>query len=292
MRKGLVSVIIPAYNCEKTIERAIESILKQTYQELEIIVVDDMSTDDTARIAEKVALREPRVQLFRVTKDDPYRFDAKLSRNINAGYSARNEGFKHVHGEFVTFQDADDESFLNRIETQLVLLKENDADHVTTDWMRYDDQYHHRKFDFKKYKDDGKLIVTGPKELYDLSQKTKGLLPRVLGTLHRLIPFHLKRARIVNRLFFGAITNYPGVTGIPLFKSSVLTRVQFRALPDRVWPSFMGRGADRDFSFHVAEQFKNSYVFFIPLYLWRVKNENARYDASIARYITPKTDTA
>ncbi len=54
-----------------------------------------------------------------------------------------------------------------------------------------------------------------------------------------------------------------------MFKREVMEKVQFRKLKDRVWPSFMGRGADRDFNFQVAETFKNSYYFPIALYLWR-----------------------
>lgn len=285
MNKKLVTVIIPAYNCEDTITVAINSILKQTYPHLEVIVVDDKSTDGTARVVEEIAAREPRVRLIRETRDDVERFDAKLNRNINAGYSARNLAFPHVRGEYVTFQDADDSCFLNRIETQVELLEKHSAIHITTDWIKLEEQYLGKTFDVAQWHADGRMKMIGPNELYRLSQSTKGIALKILGRHHSKIPFHWKRARLINKLFFGAVTSYPGVTGIPLFRRELIEKLRFRKLAEREWPSFMGRGTDRDFSFQVAEQFKKSYVFLIPLYLWRTKTNNIHYSKEVETYI-------
>jgi len=285
MNPPLISVIIPAYNCEKTIESAINSILNQTYKNIEIIVVDDKSTDKTKEVVERIALQENRVTLVETETDDPTRFDEKLNRNINAGYSARNTGIKYAKGELITFQDADDSSLLNRIEIQYELLKKHDATHITTDWVQFNEIREGKKFNIEKFEIEKGVEILGPKELFELSKKTKGFAMRILGKYHSKIPFYLKRARLINKLFFRSVQPYPGVTGIPLFKKEVIERIQFRPLKDRVWPSFMGRGVDRDFSFQVAEKFKNSYVFFIPLYLWRVKNENPRFTKDIDQFI-------
>lgn len=276
MTYPLISVIIPARNNEKTIGRAIESIISQTYKNLEVIVVNDFSTDKTFFIVSEYVKKNPRVKLVKADFDDPNRFDAKLGRNINAGYSARNTGFKHVQGELVTFQDADDTSLRNRIEIQYDLLKKYNADHVTLDWFQLDEKFLGKKLDIERYMKEKRDEMIGPQELYDLSQKTKG---------NRLIPFHVRRMWILNKLFFGSLAPYPGTGNSPLFKREVIEKVQFRKLSDRVWPSYMGRGADRDFNFQVTETFKNSFVFRIPVYMWNQKAENPKYAGMVEKYI-------
>ncbi len=264
MKEPLISVIIPTHKALATLPRAIESIQKQTYKNLEIIVVDDNSTDQSVtRLVEQLQESDPRIRVIQAP-DDPERFDSKLQRNVNAGYSARNAGFAIARGELITFQDADDVSLLNRIETQYRLLTELNATHLLTAWQEYDDALVHTI---------GDTAPTGPtitpNELYTLSQKTKGLVAKISPSLNRLIPFHYKRLPVINKFFFGSLAPFPGAGNSPLFKREVIDKVQFRKLTDREWPSFMGRGADRDFNFKVAEVFRNSYVVPIPLYLWR-----------------------
>jgi glycosyltransferase involved in cell wall biosynthesis len=94
-KKGdLISVIIPVRNGERFIERTLESVLRQTYTEIEVIVVDDGSTDRTSAIVEKVAARDTRVALF---------------SGPHAGVAAaRNTALSHARGAFVAPVDADD----------------------------------------------------------------------------------------------------------------------------------------------------------------------------------------
>ena len=274
MDTPLITVIIPVYNCEKTIAIAIESIIHQTYKNLEIIIVDDRSTDKTRSVVEEFLEKDHRVKLFD-GQDDPYRFDLKLNRNVNAGYSARNTGFTHARGKYITFQDADDASFMNRIEIQYDLLKKYNSSHVTLDWIRFNKKYLNQKLDVHRYTE--KLEIITPEELYKMSWRSKGLVAKFDKSLNKAIPFHLKRKKIINKMFFGSLENYPGAGNSPLFKREVIEKVRFRKLSERIWPSFMGRGADKDFNFQVAETFKNSHVFFIPLYMWRVQTENPKY---------------
>ncbi|MEK9201730.1 MAG: glycosyltransferase family 2 protein [Patescibacteria group bacterium] len=281
-QQPLISVIIPVYNCEKSIAIAIDSIANQTYTNIEIIVVDDASTDNTKNIVKAITHRNNRIKLIE-GENDPYRFDIALNRNVNAGYSARNTGFKHAQGEFITFQDADDVSLLNRIEVQYNLLLEYKATHVTFDWIQFDEKYLGKRLNVSSYLENIKILK--PEELYQMSQRSKGFVAKISPALNQAIPFHIKRRRIINKLFFGSLENYPGAGNSPLFKREVIEKVQFRNLRSRVWPSFMGRGADKDFNFQVAETFKNSWVFFIPLYMWRVKNQNERYDADIVNFL-------
>jgi glycosyltransferase involved in cell wall biosynthesis len=238
-------------------------------------VVDDKSTDKTKEIVLEIQKGHPNIFLIE-GNDDPERFDIKLKRNVNAGWSARNTGLSQARGEYITFQDADDASLLNRIEIQFDLLRKYNSSHLCVDWIQFNETYLGKKFNLQKFQEN-EIQVVGPKELYEMSQRSKGLVAKISKKINENIPFHIKRKRVINKLFFGTLENYPGPGNSPLFKREVIEKVQFRHLKNRVWPSFMGRGADKDFNFQTAETFKNSHVVFIPLYLWRVNNKNHMY---------------
>lgn len=107
--KGKISVIIPTYNREKTILRALQSVLDQTYSSLEVLVIDDCSTDSTADIVKSVS--DERVRYIALEK--------------NGGPSnARNVGVQMVSGEWIAFQDSDDCWHKNKLEMQMAYAKE------------------------------------------------------------------------------------------------------------------------------------------------------------------------
>lgn len=93
-RKTKVSVVIPVYNCEKYLEKCLHSVLNQTLQEIEIICVDDGSTDDSAKILKNFAQTEERIVL-------------QKQKNQGAG-KARNTGIEIAKGKYIAFLDADD----------------------------------------------------------------------------------------------------------------------------------------------------------------------------------------
>lgn len=107
----MVSVVIPAYNAETTIQRTLQSVLDQTHDRLEVIVVDDGSTDNTVPIAEQ--MRGP----------------IQVLRQANQGVSnARNRGISVARGGYLALLDADDVWHPTKIEKQLLVLeKETDA---------------------------------------------------------------------------------------------------------------------------------------------------------------------
>jgi glycosyltransferase involved in cell wall biosynthesis len=108
-KNDLVSVIMPAFNAAETISQSIKSILAQDYHELELIVVDDCSTDNTASIVRDLAKKDARI---RYVKHDE-----------NSGcYASRNTGIRYSKGKYITFQDADDISLQHRINLQIVPL--------------------------------------------------------------------------------------------------------------------------------------------------------------------------
>lgn len=260
----LISVIIPAHNNASTLEEAVNSIINQTYKNLEVLIINDNSTDNTEAIAQLLKKRDKRIKYFKLEKNDTERVDNLLNRNINAGYSARNFGFTKSNGELITFQDGDDASLLNRIEIQCDLLLKHNATHITTDWIPFSEELLNTCGEIKTT-----TPLLNPNQIYEISQHNKGVIAKISPTINSLIPFKYKRLRMINKLFFGALDPYPGAGNSPLFKKEVIEKVQFRNLKNRIWPSFMGRGTDRDFNFQVAETFRNSYFFPIPLYLWR-----------------------
>lgn len=104
----LVSVIIPVYNTELYIGPALESVLSQTYQNIEVLVVDDGSKDRTAEIIQSFVQKDPRVQLF---------------RQKNAGVAAaRNLAIAHTQGEYIAPIDADDIWYPEKLEKQVQCL--------------------------------------------------------------------------------------------------------------------------------------------------------------------------
>lgn len=94
-----VSVIIPVYNVRLYLERCVQSVLRQTYKDLEIILVDDGSKDNSGELCDQLALSDQRIRVI---------------HQVNQGLSgARNTGIRHATGEYVTFIDSDDEWLLD-----------------------------------------------------------------------------------------------------------------------------------------------------------------------------------
>lgn len=270
----LISVIIPAHNDAAYIEIAIRSICNQTWRNLEILVVDDHSTDNTEAVVKKIAAEDHHVRYLSLPFEDPHRIGFR-GVNVNAGYAARNFGLEHAKGEWITFQDADDASLLNRIEVQYALAQKYNALHVSVDWQQFSNELVGKKLDVEKYLHDEARLVSA-EEISALAKKTRGLLMHSWFP-HHTLPFAIKWFPPTRKLFFARLNSYPCAGNTPLFKREITERVKFRDVNHRVWPSTRGRGADRDFCFQVAETFGKSIAFKIPLYLWRVRNQNDTY---------------
>ena len=245
--KPLISVIIPAHNSATTIGTAIESMVKQTYPNLEIIVIDDNSTDETKTVVENFMKKYPNLFYYALPFDDPKRFN-KHGRNINAGYSSRNYGFEKVKGEWITFQDADDASLKNRIEVEYEMAQKYRAIHITIDWQKFNEKFIGKKLDTESVMRENQNFIISKKEISELARETKGIAHSLLGPIASFIPFEWKRLPVINHLFFGSLDPYPGAGNSPLFKREVIEKVKFRHMNKRVWPTFVGRGADRYFN--------------------------------------------
>lgn len=119
VENNLISVIIPVYNVEKYIERCILSVLKQTYSNLEILLIDDGSTDNSGKICDKYAEQDDRVYAVHI-------------ENQGVG-NARNQGRELSKGKYLYFIDSDDWIPDNAIELMMVMANQTNADLVTAE---------------------------------------------------------------------------------------------------------------------------------------------------------------
>lgn len=148
---SLISVIVPIYNVEKYFDRCVDSIINQTYKNLEIILVDDGSPDNCPQMCDDYAKIDNRI---------------KVVHKENGGLSdARNAGMKVATGEYVSFIDSDDYISLDFYKTLLQAIIDNDSDIVECGVVKF---YENEKFD--EYNDD--LKVTN----YDTLDGLEGLI--------------------------------------------------------------------------------------------------------------------
>ncbi|WP_286230762.1 teichuronic acid biosynthesis protein TuaG [Neobacillus mesonae] len=111
-QEPLISIITPSYNASLTIVETIESVRKQTFQDWEMVIVDDCSTDDTPAILKRYEQEDERIQVI------------YLKHNSGAAV-ARNEALKHAKGRFVAFLDSDDRWKPEKLERQLRFMLSN-----------------------------------------------------------------------------------------------------------------------------------------------------------------------
>lgn len=126
MNCPLVTVVIPVYNRENTILRALNSVLQQTYTNMEVIVVDDGSTDATVNLIKDC--KDSRVSLI------------CLSCNQGANY-ARNRGIEAANGQYIAFQDSDDEWLNDKLDKQISFMLERNLKASFSPYILYQGQH-------------------------------------------------------------------------------------------------------------------------------------------------------
>lgn len=133
MNNPLISIIIPIYNAEKFLERCVNSILNQTYKNLQIILVNDGSKDNSLNICKELAQKDSRILI--------------LDKPNGGAASARNLGLKHATGDYIGFCDADDWLETDTYRTMIELLEKENANVV--------------RFSSSSFDEDGNLIKKG-----------------------------------------------------------------------------------------------------------------------------------
>ena len=151
MMDELISVIVPIYNTEKYLVECVESIRKQTYSNIEIILVDDGSTDASIEICDEFAEKDSRVRVF---------------HKENEGVAvARNFGIQQSNGQYVVIVDSDDIAVDKMIEVLYTQIKENDADIAVGNYYIYDES--DGNFYYYITEADYCVEVLSPQELID-----------------------------------------------------------------------------------------------------------------------------
>lgn len=124
---GLVSIITPSYNCSKFIRETIESILAQSYQNWELLITDDCSSDNSREIIGEYVKNDSRIRLF------------KLPVNSGAG-AARNNSIKEAKGRFIAFCDSDDRWYATKLEEQLKFMTDGNYPLTYTSYHTCDEE--------------------------------------------------------------------------------------------------------------------------------------------------------
>ncbi len=120
---GKISVVIPTHNRVKLLLRAVKSVQEQTYDNIEILVVSDGSTDNTSEVMKKMAAEDKRIKFI----------NCPVSRGANA---ARNEGIKNAVGNYVAFLDDDDEWIKDKLACQMAVMNSSSKIGLVYTWIK------------------------------------------------------------------------------------------------------------------------------------------------------------
>ncbi|MBR7928197.1 glycosyltransferase family 2 protein [Aerococcaceae bacterium zg-ZUI334] len=177
-----ISVVIPVYNVQKFLVRCLESVLKQTYKKLEIILVNDGSTDDCSNICDYYGTVDSRI---------------KVIHQANQGLSgARNTGIRYATGKYITFIDSDDWIEENYILYLYELLTTHEAD-VSQCAFRYVNDSGHI---YNVVKDTGRQVVMNRKEALANLLLANDLITSAWGKLYK-IEFFKSRIYPIGKLY-------------------------------------------------------------------------------------------
>jgi teichuronic acid biosynthesis glycosyltransferase TuaG len=147
----LVSIVMPAYNCSNFIGNAIDSVIDQTYQNWELIVVDDCSTDNTAEVVKAYMSKEPRIKYY------------KLNKNSGAAV-ARNKAVDIAKGKYVAFLDSDDVWFPEKLSKQISFMNYHGYNFTCTSYTKIDEHgnYLNRTIKAKVKSDYNDILKSNP----------------------------------------------------------------------------------------------------------------------------------
>ncbi|MCP1101266.1 glycosyltransferase involved in cell wall biosynthesis [Aequitasia blattaphilus] len=152
--KALVSIIVPVYNVQAYLERCVISLENQTYRNVEIILVDDGSTDGSGALCDSLKERDSRIQVI---------------HKENGGLSdARNTGLKAANGDYVIYIDSDDYVGLNMVKACLERITQDESDLLIFDLIRVEDNQesidtiHELKSGCYRLKEEKKILLSSP----------------------------------------------------------------------------------------------------------------------------------
>ena len=166
----LVSVIMPVYNSVYTLERAFKSVQNQSYQNWELIIVDDHSTDESWLLMNELCLEEKRARIF------------QLSTNQGSGIT-RNKAISEANGRFIAFLDADDEWLEHKLNRQINWMLDENIQFSCTSYVRKKNGKRHKIILARQKVDRDKLLTNNSvgtlTAVYDTLELGKVYMPEI-----------------------------------------------------------------------------------------------------------------
>ena len=253
----LISIVVPNYNNQMYIGKCLESLINQTYKNLEIIVVDDGSVDDSVNVINNY-LYDDRVRL--------------IKKDNNGVSSARNIGIDNAIGDYITFVDSDDWIDKDSIETVVKYLITDNVDAV---------RYNYIKYDNKNRKEFGKMYKLSNRRI---EKANFDLINSYLFSNHNNIPCYSPLLVIKNNLIVYFNENLK-IMEDTVFYYDLLNNINNIYFLDknlyhyRYCHNSASRKSDDIVIFNMLDSFfclynKNNYIsnFFFSLVLWRIAN--------------------
>lgn len=170
-KEALVSIVMPAYNCEDFIGITLDSVINQTYQNWEVIVVDDCSTDNTAKLVQEYVKKDNRIKYH------------KLDKNSGAAV-ARNKAVDLANGKYMAFLDSDDVWFPEKLTKQIGYMEENAYTFTCTSYTKIDEEgeYLGRTIGVRKQSDYNDILKKNPGNstvIYNAEEIGKVKIPNI-----------------------------------------------------------------------------------------------------------------
>lgn len=176
----LISIVVPVYNVEKYLHQCIDSILEQDYEQIEIVLVDDGSTDNSGTICDEYAKKYSNIKVIHKT---------------NAGLGmARNTGLEHVTGKYVTFLDSDDYIEKNLVSTLYTALKKNNVDVCKSGFVRVSDEK--EKFGEVKY---AEQLFIGDATRFEFMPRLIGSQPNIKDSIEMCVCAVMYNTEIIKK---------------------------------------------------------------------------------------------
>ena len=260
-----LTIILPVFNNIETLDDTLSSILDQTVKNFDVIIIDDNSTDGSSKILKNYAQKHD--FFYKKIFTD---YDSKILNGINVdtGTSACNEALKHATSDWIV--TIGDEILLkNSVEIILNIINQYSYDHIILDVLNIkkseNSKIRKKKFDFEKFKKNEGLKLISKERLLKFTHSQIGMMNKYFPQFSSNLNFNIKNNFFLRKFFFKSFKPLPGNAGGSLINKRVYKNINYNYLNQRIFPSFNGRGADRDYNFRIINKFKNSVQISLPI---------------------------
>lgn len=260
-----ITIVLPVFNNIESLDNTLSSILDQTYKNFDVIIIDDNSTDGSSEILKKFA---DKYDFFykKIYTD----YESKFINGINTdtGTSACNEALKYANTDWVV--TIGDEILLkNTMEIIFNLTKLFNYDHLILDVLniskKQNSTLRKKKFDYDKFVKKNGLQSISTNNLVDFANSQIGIINKLFPKFSSKLKFKFKNTYFIKKLFYKNFLPLPGNAGGAIINKRIYKKIKYNYVDQRVYPSFNGRGTDRDYNLRIITKFKNSLKIALPI---------------------------